>query len=106
MADYRVLMNAEAVKNKASQIDAKRMEMQGILSDIDSKMTELQGYFKSDAGKKYYEQYGTLKKDIQGGLNRIQVHGDKLRKAADEFMSLNTAQQTQVSALDTKSIFS
>lgn len=105
MADYRVLMNSEAVRNKASQIDAKRMEMQGILSDIDSKMTELQGYFKSDAGRKYYEQYGTLKKDIQGGLNRIQAHGDKLRKAADEFDILSKDTTNKVNALDNKGIF-
>lgn len=105
MADLKLKVTPEEVRNKAGQITAQKALMEGIMSDLQTKVTSLEEYWKSTSGQSYVEQYANVTKNIQASLNALAQHVTNLTDVATSYETLETKQTTNAKNLSTEQIF-
>jgi WXG100 family type VII secretion target len=104
MADVRIKVTTEELRNKATEISTQKATMEGLMTDMQKSVTKLQEVWKSDSGTKFQEQYVTVEKNIQTALDKLQKHATNLVDVATQFDEGNQQTVSTTGSLSTEQV--
>lgn len=105
MADMKLLVTPEEVRNKSNQIRTKKGELENIMNNMQNLVNNLPNSWNSNSGRAYQEQYANVTRNVRKSLEVIETHARNLADAANSYEELEQRQQATVNSLSTDNIF-
>jgi len=89
MGDIRI--NPDQVENTGNQFNAKRGELDGLISQANSYMKSLQGSWTGQRATKTFSQWEEMQPSLKAASETLSAAGGLLKSAATEFRSVDSA---------------